>query len=158
MRGTLLFCRIWSWACRLFLEQTEAHPPFLHACLRSSKSSSPHLSFFIHKTWTWVQSSKVLSFRPIPSYLIVKWQMQKQLGSAGGKKSSLLLLLSSLLFLQRLEIPVAGVLNSSGLITCHPTIRNKTSRKKYDQEIYSHKICKLFLLLLLLLLLQSHGS
>jgi hypothetical protein len=72
----LLFCRIWSWGCRLFLEQTGAHPPFLHACLRSSKSSSrPHLSFFIHKTWTWVQSSKVLSFWLIPSYLIVKWQM-----------------------------------------------------------------------------------
>jgi hypothetical protein len=71
----------------------------------------------------------------------------------------LLLLSSSLLFLQRLEIPVADVLNSSGLITCHPTIRNKTSRQKHDQEIYSHKICKLFLLLLLLLLLlQSHGS
>ncbi len=156
MRGTLLFCRIWSRGCRLFLEQTESHPPFLHACLCSSKSSSPHLSFFIHKTWTWVQSSKVLSFWAMPSCLIVKWQMQKQLGSAGGKKSSLLLLLllSSLLFLQRLEIPVAGILNSSGLITCHPTIRNKTSRQKHNQEIYSHKICKLFLLLLL----QSHGS
>ncbi len=166
MRGTLLFCRIWSWGCRLFLEQTEAHPPFLHACHRSSKSSPPHLSLILKslitvlytKTWTWVQSSKVLSFWLISSHLIVKWQMQKQLGSAGGKKSSLLLLLLSLLllFLQRLKRPVAGALNSSGLITCHPTRRKKTCRQK--PEIYSHKVCKLFLLLHILLLLQSHGS
>ncbi len=157
MRGTLLFCRIWSWGCRLFLERTEGHRPFLHAYRRSSKSSSPHLSLilknlikqFYTQKLKWVPSSKFVSFWLISSDLIVKWEMRKQLGSAWGKKSSLLLL-----FLQRLRKSVAAAVNSSGLITCHPTKRNKTSRQKPDQQIYSHKVCKLSLLLRL----QSHGS
>jgi len=87
-------------------------------------------------------SSEFKGFKLLADPILSHHQMTdaKAAGSAGGKKSSLLLLLllSSLLFLRRLEIPVAGVLNSSGLITCHPTIRNKTSRQKHDQEIYSH--------------------